>query len=321
MPANLRFDANSAGSKLRYGLAVTALAARRNHCALIICGHLHLLPFARLLALRYRCHVLPVVYGIEAWKPTTHASVNYLCRHVRSFITIRRLTAERFRHWAGIPDAHAYYLPNCIDIGSYGIASKRTDLVTKFGLEGKTVIMTAGRMDITEKNKGFDEVIETLPRMLEHISEVVYLVIGDGNDRSRLEEKARALGVADRLIFAGYVPEGEKADYYRLADVVAMPGSDPLYDRYPYRFAFLEPLACGVPVVGSRLIDISERDDPDAKQLVIQVDPHDPEDITRGILRALATRGRGIDPALSKFSYEKFEQSAHRIIESFLARC
>jgi glycosyltransferase involved in cell wall biosynthesis len=180
--------------------------------------------------------------------------------------------------------------------------------------------MTVGRIDITEKNKGFDEVIETLPHLLAHVPEAVYLIVGDGRDRPRLEEKARGLGVAHRLIFTGYVPEGEKVDYYRLADVVAMPGSDPHFDRYPYRFAFLEPLACGVPVVGSRLEDTSERDDPDANRLVIQVDPHDCADITRGILTALAMRGRGINPALSKFTYEKFEQNAHEIIESFLTK-
>jgi glycosyltransferase involved in cell wall biosynthesis len=259
-----------------------------------------------------------VVYGLEAWKPTTHASVNYLCGRIRSFIAIRKLTADRLRHWAGIPDAHFHYLPNCIDIDNYGIGPKRTDLIARFGLEGRTVVMTAGRMDIAEKNKGFDEVIETFPHLLKHVPEAVYLLIGDGKDRPRLEEKGRAFGVADRLIFAGYVPEREKADYYRLADVVAMPGSDPYFDRYPYRFAFLEPLACGVPVVGSKLEETSERDDPDAKRLLIQVDPHDPADITRGILTALTTRVGGINPALSNFTYDKFEQNAHEIIENFL---
>jgi glycosyltransferase involved in cell wall biosynthesis len=319
MPANLRFYTRSAGSKVTYCRAVTGLAAGLDHAALVICSHLHLLPFAHILALRFRSHVLPVVYGLEAWKPTTHASVNYLCGRIRSFIAIRKLTADRLRHWAGIPDAHFHYLPNCIDIDSYGIRPKRTDLIAKFGLEGRTVVMTAGRMDIAEKNKGFDEVIETFPHLLKQVPEAVYLLIGDGKDRPRLEEKGRAFGVADRLIFAGYVPEREKADYYRLADVVAMPGSDPYFDRYPYRFAFLEPLACGVPVVGSKLEETSERDDPDAKRLLIQVDPHDPADITRGILTALTTRVGGINPALSNFTYDKFEQNAHKIIENFLS--
>jgi len=104
--------------------------------------------------------------------------------------------------------------------------------------------------------------LETLPELARDVSDVTYLIIGDGDGRAHLEEKARALGVADRVVFTGYVPEKEKADQYRLADVVAMPGSNRLFDHYPFRFAFLEPLACGVPVVGSCLEDSSEIDDP-----------------------------------------------------------
>ena len=133
-----------------------------------------------------------------------------------------------------------------------------------------------------------------------------------------LEGKAHSLGVADRVVFTGDVPQSDKSDHYRLADVVAMPGSNPAFDRYPFRFAFLEPLACGVPVVGSRLDDPTERDDPDANQLVIQVNHLDLEDIRRGILEALSRGNRGITPALVKFSWPEFEQKAHAIVDEVL---
>lgn len=320
LPRKLRFDASSAGSKWQYARSVLGLAGSLDSSSLVICSHLHLLPFASVLGLRFGCRVLPVVYGREAWRPTAHGVSNVLSRRIDSFVSIRKMTADRFKRWAGIPDAQVHYLPNCVDLARYGIAPRRADLVNKYGLAGRTVIMTAGRIDVTEKNKGFDEMLETLPYLRQDIPNVVYLIMGDGNDRPRLQGLATALGVADQVVFTGYVPEAEKADHYRLADVAAMPGSDALYDRYPYRFAFLEPLACGVPVVGSEFDDSSERDDPDAKQLVVQVNPHDPVDIRRGILAALAKRGRGIEPALAKLSYEAFEQRTHAILEEVLAR-
>jgi len=315
MPPNLHFRTAAAGGKLHYGAAVAAFAAFANGGPeLVVCGHLNLLPFAHLLRLRFHCPVLPVVYGNEAWRPSVHASVNHLCRRIEEFVAIRKFTADRLRHWAGISDARFYYLPNCIDLAEFGAGPKRQDLVAKYRLQGRTVIMTAGRMDSREKNKGFDEVLETLPQLSVELPDVLYLAMGDGDDQARLEDKARTLGVADRVVFAGWVPEAEKADYYRLADVVAMPGSDPLYDRYPYRFAFLEPLACGVPVVGSELQDVAERDDPDTRQLLVQVNPHDRSDIKRGIIEALAKRGHGINPVLQKFSYQAFECSAHAML-------
>jgi glycosyltransferase involved in cell wall biosynthesis len=225
------------------------------------------------------------------------------------------------KEWAGIPDARFYYLPNCVDLSRYGVAAPRADLIEKYGLAERRVIMTVGRIDSSERNKGFDEVIEALPLILRDQPDAIYLAVGDGNDRARLQAKARTLGVSERVVFSGYVSEAEKADHYRLADVVAMPGSDPVYfDRYPYRFVFLEPLACGVPVVGSAFDDASERNDPVAQQLVIQVDPANPADIKRGIMQALENRERRIHPLLSMFAYESFEKSTHAILDDVFAR-
>lgn len=322
MPPNLRYEVGAAGGKLRYGAAVISLANKIDSAGLVLCGHLNLLPFARMLGRRFRCPVLPLVYGRDAWQPTRHWIVNRLCRQIRAFVSIRKLTANRLMEWANIPDATFYYLPNCIDTAAYGVAPRRADLVAKYGLAGRTVIMTTGRMEFrnVEPNKGFDEVLETLSSLALDIPDVVYVIMGDGDGKPDLEEKARTLGVADRVVFTGYVPEKDKADHYRLADVVAMPGSSPNFDRYPFRFAFLEPLACGVPVVGSRLVDPSEKDDPDAKQLVVQVEPCDRDDIRRGILEALARRGRGIDPLLLKFSYPEFERNVFAILSDVLNR-
>ena len=321
MPSKLKYQDWAAGTKLRYVQAVLNTAVSSESAALIICGHLNLLPLAHLLGLRFRCPVLPVCYGAEAYTPTEHRLANYLCHRLDAFIAIRKLTADRLKSWADIPDARFYYLPNCVDLARYGVAPPRRDLVAKYGLESRPVIMTVGRIDSTEKRKGFDEVIETLPLLLRDLPTAVYLAIGDGNDRPRLEAKARTFGVADHVVFAGYVSDAEKADHYRLADVFAMPGSDPYYfDRYPYRFVFLEPLACGVPVVGSTFDCPTEREDPVAQQLVIQVDPNDPNDIKRGILQALQKSNRSVHPFLSRFSYEAFEETTHAILKDVIGK-
>jgi glycosyltransferase involved in cell wall biosynthesis len=178
--------------------------------------------------------------------------------------------------------------------------------------------MTTGRIDSIEYRKGFDEVLEALPEIRRQVPEIVYLIIGDGDDRLRLERKAQDLGVADLVRFVGYVSDAEKADYYRLADVFAMPGSDPLFDRYPFRFVFLEALACGVPVVGPRLEDAQEQADPDARALIIQVEPTDPKDIVRGIVQALGHGIKNIHPALQNFYFPIFQARLHEQLHTIL---
>jgi len=322
MPANLTYLSSSAGGKLRYLLATLRLALFGKRVDLITCGHLHLLPFAWLLKLRHRCPVVPLTYGVEAWTPTSHWIVNRLCKKLDAFISIRKLTAHRLKQWAEIEDATFYYLPNCIDESQYGIARKRPDLLKKFGLENKKVVLTTGRMDSIEfdRRKGFDEVLEVLPELRKQIPDIVYLIVGDGDDKPRLEQKAQELGVADIVRFSGYVDDSEKADYYRLANVFAMPGSNPVFDRYPFRFVFIEALACGVPVVGCKLEDESEKNDPDANGLIIQVDPADKMDIVRGMVEAFTYSGMGINPLMNGYYYPAFRGRLHGYLQQVLDR-
>lgn len=320
LPENLTYLSNAAEGKISYLITFIKLAFSLKRVDLIFCGHLHLLPFAYLLKFFFNCPVIGVVYGVEAWTPTPHRIANYFCRKLESFISIRKLTAKKLNEWTGRgANGKFYYLPNCIDQSQYGVAAKSPELLKKYGLENKLVIMTAGRLDAGEidRNKGFDEVLEVLPDLQREMPDLSYLIMGDGEEKQRLSQKARELGVDDIVVFTGYVPDEEKADHYRLADVFAMPGSNKIFDRYPYRFVFLEALACGVPVVGSRLEDESEANDPDAKQLIIQVDPNSKDDIKRGIIGALK-RSRGTITGIDKFYYPVFEDKVHRIINDIL---
>jgi len=312
LPRNLEYDISAIGSKFKYLLACMRVALLGGHYDLIVCSHLHLLPIAYLVKWFKKCPVLPVIYGVEAWNPTSHWIANRLCRKLDAFISIRDFTARRFIQWAELDHARVHLLPNCIDESQFGLAPKRPDLLERYGLEGKSVVMTAGRLD--EKRKGFDEVLEVLPGLKEQIPNLAYVIMGDGDDGERLSKKTEELGISDLVVFTGYVANEEKADHYRLADVFAMPGSAELFDSYPYRFVFLEALACGVPVVGCRLKDESEANDPFAQKLIIQVDPGSKHEIMQGILKAFPLSGR-VPPELSNFYFPSFLRKVHRIID------
>jgi glycosyltransferase involved in cell wall biosynthesis len=203
-------------------------------------------------------------------------------------------------------------LPNAIHAEWYGPGARNPALLARYGLAGKTVLMTLGRLVSAERYKGFDEAIEALPDLAKVLPDVTYLVVGDGSDRERLEQKARALGVADRVIFAGNVPETEKADHYRLADVYVMPSQGE-----GFGFVLLEAMACGIPVIASKLDGGREavRDG----QLGALVDPADTAQLQRAILEALR-QPRGVVPAgLEHFSYRNFEARAHALFGQVLA--
>jgi phosphatidyl-myo-inositol dimannoside synthase len=75
---------------------------------------------------------------------------------------------------------------------------------------------------------------------------------------------------------------------------------------------YLEAMACGIPVVASKVDGSREAVRHGA--LGIMVDPNDREDIRAGIVEAL-DRVKGVVPeGLEHFSYNKFEQRLHHII-------
>ena len=319
MPTTLEYLVQGAGTKLRFVATCLHVLFRKQRFDLVVCGHIHLLPIACALSLLYRCPLITVIYGVEAWTPTGRVVVDYLCRRLKSVISIRNWTTERFSHWTGNLKAKYYYLPNCIDPAKYGIRPPRSDLVERYKLSSKKVVMTVGRLDAgMDLNKGFDEVLEVLPRLLTDVPELAYLIVGDGVDRARLERKATDLGVARAVIFTGYVSESEKADYYRLADVFAMPGSNPDFDRYPFRFVFLEALACGIPVIGSRPESASEASDPDSA-LIVLVDPRNKKELKKAILAALSVPHQ-IRPELKGYYLSSFGHRLNEIIDDVLSR-
>src|SRR4029077_13138202 len=97
--------------------------------------------------------------------------------------------------WSGLRQDRGIVLPNCVDLSVFRPEPKSERLVQRYNLQGAPVIMTLGRIASEERYKGFDEIIECLPEIGRKIPGVTYLIVGDGQDRPRLVEKARSLGL------------------------------------------------------------------------------------------------------------------------------
>ena len=314
IPDRVDYHAGAAGSKLRYTWKVLRLAFGGSGSELdgIICGHMNLLPMAVLVSQIRRLPLLVILHGVDAWtlhlpaaaKPTLHA--------IDQFVAVSQYTKNRFLEWAPLTDEQGYVIPNCIDTSRYGPGPKRKDLLDRYDLENRTVLLTLGRLSSGEQYKGHDEVLEVLPKLADEISDLSYLICGDGDDRSRLEAKARRLGVEHRVVFAGYVAEEEKADHYRLADAFVMPGRGE-----GFGIVYLEAMACGVPVIASSA-DAS-REAVQGGNLGTVVDPDDLEDIKEGILRAL-DESHGVPDGLDYFSVDRFQERWHRVVDDCFQR-
>ncbi len=113
--------------------------------------------------------------------------------------------------------------------------------------------LTLGIVGRLTERKGHRFLFEALRRLAADsaLPSMRLWVIGEGEERDRLEEMARGDGLAGFVRFVG--PRGDAASLMRLLDLLVVPS---LIETTP--FVILEAMACGKPVVGSAIYGIPE---------------------------------------------------------------
>ena len=100
-----------------------------------------------------------------------------------------------------------------------------------------------------EKEKGTAKVIESLPLVLSHLPAVSLDVLGDGEALSEFKALAARLGLSDRITFHGKVDHVTVLNRLRQADLFCYPTA--ASEGFPK--VVLEALACGLPVITTRV--------------------------------------------------------------------
>jgi phosphatidylinositol alpha-1,6-mannosyltransferase len=209
---------------------------------MVFCGHLYMAPLALLIARRHRAKLIVQMHGIEAW-PRPGRLQQRAVEAADLILCVSRYTRARVIEWASIAPERVLVLPNTV--GEAFAPGDGSALRETWGLQNKLVLLTVGRMVAREGYKGHDRVIAVLPQLLAAGRDIVYVVVGEGDDRARLQNLAAERGVAERVRFVGAIGEDVLVDAYRMADLFVMPSSGE-----GFGIAFLEAMACGTPALG-----------------------------------------------------------------------
>jgi glycosyltransferase involved in cell wall biosynthesis len=274
---------------------------------LVVCTHLHLQPVAWLSARLCGAPSVLFFHGIEAWAVPRQALRRLAAKGADWYVAATALTLDRARRWLTIPDTRRIVAPFGVDLTRYVPGTVSAEVLEKYRLRDTVVLLSLGRLASGERYKGYDEILGILGRLRIAEPRLVYVIAGDGDDRSRLEAKARDLGIAAYVRFTGYVSEAEKLELYRAARAFVLAGWGE-----GFGLVLLEALACGVPVVASTLDGSFEAIKEGA--LGVAVDPHDPDALCAGILEALRRPSGQRLPGLGYFSREAFSHRIHDLI-------
>ena len=245
----------------------------------------------------------------------------------------------RFHHWAGrrlapsidlhvthsrgIRDAvlRAYSgRPRRIEVVSLGIdlrrfdpALARPDRVAEYRRNATQVVGTMGRL---VPQKAMHVLVDATPALLEADSGLRVLIVGDGPLRADLEAQAARLGVAHAVRFAGY--QDDVVSAYAAMDVFVLPSRDE-----GFGLVFLEAMAMGVPVVGTRVIGSEDAvEDGVTGLLVPYADAAALARAARSILEgpelAARLRGSAADRVRRAYSREQFAARVESLYRELL---
>ena len=202
----------------------------------------------------------------------------------------------------GVPSERIHLVDNGIDATRVADAADlgRAAARTALGAHGsQRLIVALGR---TSPEKGQDVLLDAFARIAPEAPDLHLALVGDGADRQRLEERAAALGLADRVSLPGWRTDGPAC--LAAAQVAVLPSRT---EGLP--IALLEALAVGVPVVVTDVGAMAEVVEHGRAGLVVA--PGDAAALARAITRVLA------DPAAAK---ERAAHGRHRVAEHYSTR-
>ncbi len=228
------------------GRAVQALADyTREHRIDIVHSHKEKTTFHALFARRRAPFGLLTTHHnwlTDDWKQRLYGMID---KRVSAFCDARvgvsqPVVAELHRHGRR---QTVHYIPNGVDPGHFARRNERARARTALGLGDLPVLGFVGRISAM---KGLHTLFDAVAQIG---FPVQLLLAGDGDERPALERKAQSLEMADRVKFLGRCADPRVA--YEAMDLCVLPSFE---EAFP--MVLLEAMACGVPVLATRVGDV-----------------------------------------------------------------
>jgi phosphatidylinositol alpha-1,6-mannosyltransferase len=116
----------------------------------------------------------------------------------------------------------------------------------EFGWTNREVILTVGRL---QKRKGHDHLLKSLPGLRKSHPQVLYAIVGDGEELGTLRQLAADLGVTDLVQFHTQTSDDDLIRMYQQCDLFVLPNRAVGNDIEGFGMVLVEAQACGKPVI------------------------------------------------------------------------
>jgi len=139
-------------------------------------------------------------------------------RHTTHFITVANAMTEQYLA-AGIGTRDQYTrIFSGFPLEPYLNAKRDEALRSSLGIKPTDFVL--GKIARLFTLKGHDDLLDVGPELIKRCPNIKFLFVGDGAWRERLQAKANALGLGDRVLFTGLVPPTEIPRYIGIMDAL-----------------------------------------------------------------------------------------------------
>ena len=273
------------GMRQHLRLGRDLIRALRERPTIVHCGRAQPEGLPALLARRLAPHApyLFWVYGDDIATALTSRDFSWTMRRVHAgaslAVAITRNSADVLAAQGFDADRIRVVYPG-VDSDRFHPQLNARELRERFGADPGRLLLSVGRL---QRRKGHDMVLAAMHALRMELPDLVYVVVGDGAERARLEALTRELQLERRVHFEGEVAPRLLPLYYAVSDVFVLPTRVDAGDFEGFGLVFLEAGATAKPVIGGRTGGVPEA--VADGQTGLLVDPTD----TRALAAALRT--------------------------------
>lgn len=185
-------------------------------------------------------------FGIEQENLKTAAAI----------LTLSGVFQSELRRF-GVPPEKATIIPGGVNRDRFSVdvadVDARSKARARIGLpSGDFPVLLSIRRLVPRM--GLENLLTAFPHVREAFPKARLIIGGRGPLEEALKAQAKSLGIADAVMFAGFIPDEQVADYYRSADVFVLP----TLALEGFGLVTVESLACGTPVIATPVGAIPE---------------------------------------------------------------
>jgi len=194
-----------------------------------------------------------------------------------------------------IPEEKVVIIPNGVDVGEFYLDKDKEELrrilseELSIDFQDKKILLSVGRLI---ERKGFHWFVgKVFPEILRRRKDFLYLIVGEGQLRSRIQKDIEKNALVEKVFLLGEVKDQTLKMLYNASDLFIMPNIPVARDIEGFGLVVLEASSTGLPVVASRLEGIKDALKGMGDEFLVET--YDTEGFVRVIMRLLEDNKKG----------------------------